>query len=265
MRNLYEAFLEVNVVLPKYILIWHRYWSFQRKTNCSNHCNQQQQTPNNQQVCMYSIQPNSKIRNSRCCSPVIIPKRIVPRTAHKVGILACKCRSCRNWACLKRTFNKWLSKCLKCGEDQAKAQYTCYRISSSLMPKNFCRRNIQKHYHKQKQNSKCPNINQQLQQNKIFKTQQYQKSRAMQKQQNQIKNRMYGVFRSHHLKNTHQCTCCNQSKRATHLFFFLEFYKNLLVFRHFCSLSKRFQGTKVFCPLNRYKRNLNLEYVIKNI
>jgi hypothetical protein len=60
-----------------------------------------------------------------------------------------------------------------------------------------------------------------LQQNKIFKALQYQKTRTMQKQQNQIKNRVYGVFRTHHLKNTHQCTCCNQSKRLTHLFFYI--------------------------------------------
>jgi hypothetical protein len=42
----------------------------------------------------------------------------------------------------------------------------------------------------------------------------------MQKLQNQIKNRVHWVFRSHHLKNTHQCTSCHQSKRLTHFFFF---------------------------------------------
>jgi hypothetical protein len=88
-----------------------------------------------------------------------------------------------------------------------------------LMCKNFCRRNILKHYNKQKQNSKRSNINLQLQQNKIFKALQYQKTRTMQKQQNQIKNRVHWVLRSIHLKNTCQCTSCHQSKRLTHFFF----------------------------------------------
>ena len=86
------------------------------------------------------------------------------------------------------------------------------------MSLNFCRRNIQKHYNKQKQNCQCSYIHQQLKLHKIFKPLQNQKTRTMQKQQYQIKNRMHWVFRFCHLKNTSKRTCCNQSKRGSHLY-----------------------------------------------
>jgi len=96
------------------------------------------------------------------------------------------------------------------------SQNSCDGVCSSLMSKNFSRRNVLKHNNKQKQNCQCSYINQLLQQYKIFKAQLNQKARTMQKQQNQIKNRMHWVFRFHHLKHGRKCTCCNQSKRLTH-------------------------------------------------
>ena len=127
---------------------------------------------------------------------------------------------------MKRTFRNRLNQGQNSSNNLTKTQDSCNRISSSLMCKNFCRRNILKHHNKQKQNSKCSNINLQLQQNKIFKALQDQKARTMQKLQNQIKNRVHWVFRFHHLKNTNQCTCCHQSKRLTHFIFlyFIYFY-----------------------------------------
>lgn len=102
------------------------------------------------------------------------------------------------------------------GPKNTNSQNSSNRIGTSLMSQNFSRRNVLKHYNKQKQNCQCSYINQLLQQYKIFKAQLNQKARTMQKQQNQIKNRMHRVFRFHHLKYRRKCTCCDQSKRLTH-------------------------------------------------
>lgn len=205
-------------MLCKYILIRYRNRALLSKSNSSNHSYQQQQTCKNQLVCMYSIQCNTKISNSRSSCPIMIPKRIIPCISYKFRIyIVSKLRSCRHWKSLKRAFRKRLPQSQNSSNNLTKTQNSSNRIRSSLMCKNFCGGNILKHHNKQKQNSKCSNINQLLQQNKIFKSLQHQKTRTMQKLQNQIKYRVHRVFRSHHLKNTHQCTSCYLSKRLTHL------------------------------------------------
>lgn len=197
-------------MLCKNILVRHRNRTFLCQTNSSYHSNQQLQTCNNQQVWMYSIQCNPLICNSRSCFPRISPKR-VRRINRRVETI----RGWQ-WKSLKRTLRKWLHLCSNRCKKQTKSQNTSNRVSPTLMCKDFSGRNIQEHNNKQKQNSKCPYINQQLQQNKIFKSLQNQKTRTMQKQQYQIKNRVYRVLRSHHLKNRSLCTCSYQSKRLTH-------------------------------------------------
>lgn len=221
-RNLYNYFLKINIMLCKYILVRHRNWTFLSKSHCTNHSNQQQQTPNNQLICMYSILSNTQICYSRSRCPIMMPERIMSSIPHKFGVYIIAVNSinkgscCRHGKSLKRTLRKRLPQSQNTSNKQTNTQNSCYGVSSSLMCKNFSGWNILKHNNKLKQNSKRSNINQLLQQNKIFKSQQNQKTRTMLKLQNQIKYRMNRVFRSHHLKNTHLCPCGYQSKRLTH-------------------------------------------------
>lgn len=181
---------------------------------------------------MNSVQSNSQICYCGSSSPIMMPERVMTRfrsidctTSRGQRIFSFqrkgKARR-RHRESLERTFRKWLPLSQRGRKNQTKCQYPSHGVSSTLMSKNFSRRNVLKHNNKLKQNRKCSNINQQLQQNEVFKPLQNQKTRTMQKQQHQIKNRMNRVFRSHHLKDTHQSTCCNQSERLTHLFCFLE-------------------------------------------
>ena len=183
---------------------------------------------------------------------MIIPIRIMVLLTYKFRIPTIPLglgehRSSRHWVCNKRTlFSQRLSQCQKSSNNLTKTQNTCNWISSSLMCKNFCRWNILEHNNKLKLNSKCSNINQQLQQNKIFQSLQYQETRTMQKLQNLIKHGVHRVFRSHHLKDTHQCTCCYQSKRLTHslLRVFLFSFAQSIFIHIFQFIIIEFEGTR---------------------
>jgi len=204
-------------MLCKHVIMRSSYRAFQSKSYSTYHCNKKLLTCNNLQISMNTIQSNSQICYCRSSSPIILPKTIFQRILREnfTSILILM-NIYKHRKSLERTFRNRLPQSLNSSKKQTKSQNTSNWISSSLMRKNLCRRNILKHNHKLKQNCLCSNINQQLQQNKIFKSQQYQKTRTMQKQQNQVKNRVNRVFRTHHQKDTHLSTCCNQSKRLTH-------------------------------------------------
>jgi len=170
-------------MLCKYILIRNRNWTFQSLSNSSYHCNQQQQTSNNQQISMNSIQSNTQISNSGGCCPRMLPKRVIFRgLIQRSQTLQCCCRVFKytgyivtgHRKSLKRALRNRLPQSQSTRYNQTNPLYSSYRICSTLMCKNFCRRNIQKHDYKLKQNSKSSNINQLLQQNKIFKSLQNQ-------------------------------------------------------------------------------------------
>ena len=230
--NLYQYLLEVNVVLCEHIYVRSRNRTFQSQPNSSNHCYLQQQRCNNLQISMNSIQRDSQRRYSRCSCALILPKRVelfiilpglecVAPPAHHTGVTIHSQRnsgrrSNRTPSPQQWTFRKGLPLCQSPSSNNTNSQNSSYGIGSALVCKNFSRWNILKHYNKQKQNCQCSNIDQLMQQYEIFKALLYQKTRTMQKQQNQIKNRMHWVFRLHHLKNTLESTCCNQSERLTH-------------------------------------------------
>lgn len=231
--NLHYHFLKIYVVLCKHVLIRHRNRTLQSQSHCSNHSYQQLQTCNNLQISMNPVKSNSLICNCGSCFPVMVPKRVLPLCSSilrtKVSGPAQYFKICsRHNKTLRspgstcghspqnRTFSKRLPLRQSSCENQTKCQHPCYRISSTLVCKNFSGRNVLKHYNKLKQNSKRSYINQLLQQNEIFKPLQNQKTGTMQKQQNQIKYRMNRVFRSHHLKDAHLCPCSYQSERLTH-------------------------------------------------
>lgn len=166
---------------------------------------------------MNTIQSNSQIYNIRSPCTQITPIMII----FKLSILYMVPREERRYI-LKSTRLYRLPQSQKCSTHQTNCQNTSHWISSTLMSKNFSRRNIKKHNNEQKQNSQCSNIYQQLQQYKILKPLQYKKPGTVQKQLDQIKYRMYRVFRSHHQKYAHQSPSSYQSKRLTHLFFMYE-------------------------------------------
>ena len=152
-------------MLCKYILIRNRNWTFQSLSNSSYHCNQQQQTSNNQQIWMYSIQCNTQISYRRSRFSIISPKRIragitvtlFRRPSSLAYALTKWCRYFRVRTCRDR-----LPKSLKSTNSNAKCQNTSNWIGSSLVCQNFSRRNILKHYYKQKLNSQCTYIYQLL-------------------------------------------------------------------------------------------------------
>jgi hypothetical protein len=207
-------------MLCKYIIIRSCYRTFKCQSNSSYHRNLQQQTSNNQQIRMYSIQSNPLICNRRCVCSIILPKRVISIIINSL----CPYNLARwGWLFCVNTFRKRLPQCQKDTNSNTKKQYPSYWISTTLMGLNFSRWNVLKHNYKQKQNSQSSNINQLLQQNKIFKSLLNQKARTMQKQQNQIKYRMHWIFRLCHLINTHKCTSSYQSKNLTHLNFYIWF------------------------------------------
>jgi hypothetical protein len=128
-------------VLRKDIIVWSSYWSFKCEPNCSNHSYLLQQTSNNQQIWMYSIQCNTLISYWRSIFSIISPKRI------RAGSIILFCRPssltkrCGNFRV--RTSRNRLPKSLKSTNSNTKCQNTCNRIGSSLMCLNFSRRNIQ--------------------------------------------------------------------------------------------------------------------------
>lgn len=214
MRNLNNNFLKIDRMLCKNIIIRSCKGTFQCQSYCTYHCNQQKQTCQNQEVWMNSIQGNSLICNWGCRCSQTTPKRI--RKIHSFFFP----RSCFRKRRREGSYmgGKRLPQSLKSLQSLTKKENTCNRVSSTLMRQNFSRRNIQKHNNKKKLNSQSTNINQQLKQYKIFEPQKHLQTRTVQKQQNQIKNRVHGVFRTSHLKNTCQCTSCNLSKRGSHFF-----------------------------------------------
>lgn len=203
---------------------------------------------------MNPVQSNSLVCYCGSSFPVMVPKRVLPECScilrpKVLGSLAAQSQHCtvfhrKSIICSRhnkilcstgcrhssqnRTFRKRLPLCQGACNNLTKGQYPGYGISSTLMCKNFSRWNVLKHYNKLKQNSKCSYINQLLQQNEIFKSLQNQKTRTMQKQQNQIKYGMNRVFRSHHLKDAHQCPCSHQSERLTHYALQLSFFPGML-------------------------------------
>lgn len=169
-------------MLCKNIVMRCSHWAFQSKAYSTNHCYQQQQTCNNLQIRMYSVQSNTLICYTRTCCPVILPETITIGINSSIAIsilspaflhpLRSVCQ--RHRKSLNRSLGKGLPQSQQCSKNQTKPLYTSYGVGSSLMSKNFSRWNIQKHYNKQKQNSQRSHVHLQLQKYKIFKPQQYQ-------------------------------------------------------------------------------------------
>lgn len=210
---MHQYFLEVHIVLCKHVYSWSGYWAFQCKANSSNHSNQQLQRSNNLQISMRTVQSSSQRGNCRCSSTIMLPKRIALRfsvgrfdgSSRSVGY-GCHvsgpgyCLQQRQGSCLNNT----------------KTQNTSYGVSTTLMSQNFSGRNVLKHYNKLKQNRQRADINEELQLHEVFKAQQYQQPRTVQKLQYQIKNRMHWVFRFIHLKNGAQRSSSYLGERKTH-------------------------------------------------
>lgn len=215
-RNLNNNFSKINIMLCKNIIIRCSNWTFQSQSNSTYHCNQQQQTCQNLQIRMNTVQRNSLICNRRRRSSQMIPKRIKRKISKRTFRSFFKERKGRKRQKSHSSGRKRLPQRLKCRKSLTKKKNTCDWISPTLMCQNFCRWNVLKHDNKQKQNRQSSNINQQLKQNKIFKPLLYQKPRTMKKLQDQIKNRMHRIFRFCHLKNTQESTGCNLRKRSTH-------------------------------------------------
>ena len=227
---MHQNFLEVNIVLCKHIYCWCGNWTFQCQSNSSNHSNQQLLRCNNLQISMNTIQSDSQRCYCRRCSTIILPERImcmciiiliVGAILNIARILQrCCCQQCLLFgrAICYRSHIRGSRHPQRQGSrnQNTNSQNSSYGVGSTLMSKNFSGRNVLKHYNKQKQNCQCSYIYQQLQQYEILKAQQYQEPGAMQKLQNQIKNRMHWVFRLIHLKNRAECSCCYQSERDTH-------------------------------------------------
>jgi hypothetical protein len=144
-------------VLRKYVIVGRSYRSFKCKPNSSYHSHLLQQTSNNQQIWMYSIQCNTQISYWRSRFSIISPKRIKARIT---VTLFCRPSSLTKWCRYfgVRTCRNRLPKPLKSTNSNAKCQNTSNWIGSSLVCQNFSRRNILKHYYKQKQNSQCTYI-----------------------------------------------------------------------------------------------------------
>lgn len=252
--NLYNYFLKISIMLCKNIKLWCSNRAFLGQTYCSNHCNQQQQTCNNQLIRMNPVQSNPQICNSRCGCTLILPRYIRNGQALAViFVLVCiqtftaanhsifcqyfpvlclfnlvtsmcfalvsitSFKRTQGDSRLKYTFGNRLPLSQKNSNKIANPLNTCYWISTTLMCKNFCRWNIQQHNNKQKQNCQRSYVYQQLQKYKVLKPKKNLQTRTVQKKQYLIKNRVNRVFRAHYQKHTHQCTSCNQSKRLTHL------------------------------------------------
>ena len=184
-------------------------------TIATNHSNQQQQTSNNLQIWMYSIQSKSLARNRTRSSSIIFPKIIGSISPSAFASIRGKSESSTSLCCVN-TVRKRLPQCQKSTCKNTKCQNSCNWVCSTLMCQNFSRGNILQHYDKLEQNSQSPNINQQLKQYKVFKTNQYQKSGYVKKKLYKVKYAMYWVFRCGHLINTSQCTCSYQSKNCIH-------------------------------------------------
>ncbi len=181
---------------------------------------------------MYSILSNSLARNRTRSSPIISPKIIRSisfrgRTINSTNL------------CCVNTVRKRLPECQKSTCKNTKPQNSCYRICSALMCQNFSRGNILQHNNKQKQNSQSSNINQQLKQYKVFKTNQYQKSGTMKKKQYQIKYTVYWVFALGYQINTSQRTRSYQRKNQIHS------NKKILIKKY----EKKFMSQKGFEPI----------------
>lgn len=152
-------------MLCKYVIVGRSNRSFKCKPNSSNHSHLQQQTSNNQQIWMYSIQCNTQISYWRSRFSIISPKRIragIPVTLFRrpSSLAYTLTKWCRYFGV--RTCRDRLPKSLKSTNSNAKCQNTSNWIGSSLVCQNFSRRNILKHYYKQKLNSQCTYINQLL-------------------------------------------------------------------------------------------------------
>jgi len=153
--------LEIYIVLCEYIIVRGCNWTLKSKPHSSYHSYQQQQTSNNQQIRMYTILCNTQISYRRSCFSIFSPKRIV---AWVSIFILCRstCQTKRSRQFRIYTFRKRLPKSLKSTKSNTKCQNTSYWVSTTLMCQNFSRRNILKHYNKQKQNSQCSYINQLL-------------------------------------------------------------------------------------------------------
>ena len=192
-------------MLYKNIMNWSRRMTFQSQLYSSNHCNQQKQTCNQQQIYMDSIQLDSKLYNIR----VALVQRI-PSDFRNTCLSFQKQRSI-HLARLYRLIQAHLNRL-----NQSNQKDSSHWISSSLMSQNFSCWNIQQHNYKQKHNSQLSNINQQLQQLKIFQPKHTQQSRSMQENKNKIKYRIYRVFGMQHQKSTCPATTLKQNKQQIH-------------------------------------------------
>ena len=168
---------------------------------------------------MHPVQCSSQRGNCSGICAIVLPKRIAfgPCCSNSDW---CHCSS-SSCCCCCSSFSEGGGggNSVAARLDDTKCLNTSNGISSTLMSKNFSGWNILKHDHKQKQNGQCSHVDQQLQQHEIFKAQQYQEPRTVQKQQYQIKNRMHWVFRLQHLENGGECSGCYLGERETHFEF----------------------------------------------
>ena len=192
-------------MLYKNIMNWSSCTTFQSQLYSSNHCNQQKQTCYQQQIYVDSIQLDSKLYNTR---PTLVQR--IPIWNQNTFLSFQKQRSI-HLARLYRLIQGQLY-CL----NQSNQKDSSHWISSSLMGQNFGCWNIQQHNYKQKHNSQLSNINQQLQQLKIFQSKHTQQSRSMQENKNKIKYRINRVFGMQHQKSTCPATTLKDNKQQIH-------------------------------------------------
>ncbi len=147
-------------MLPKNIMLWSFHRTILSESYCPNHGNQQKKRPHHQQRRMNPIKSNSQRSDWSGGFPPFCPKRSIILRKHRY-------RGKKRCSAMRRIFQSKPS-----SPKKTQGLDSSHRVTSTLMCQNFSRWNIQKHHNKQKQNSQCTNIHQQLQQHKIFKSKQ---------------------------------------------------------------------------------------------
>lgn len=183
--------------------------AFQCQLYLTYHCNQKQQTLKKKQINMYGIQTTSQ---NGYTGGGLIQSFPINRTMYRSSAQR------NSWIILKNRSSGscFLIICQPQCLHKTQKQHTSNRISSSLVSQNFGCRNVQKHYNKQKHNLKLSNIYKQLQQLKIFQTNQTKQPGLMQKHQYQVEHGINRVFRTNHQISANPTSTCQQHKQNIH-------------------------------------------------
>ena len=208
-------------MLNKYIMNRSCSTTFQSQLNSTNHSNQQKNTLYQQQIHVNSIKCNTKLHYTRITLiqriPIWLPKHMKWLFAR--SSVCCQCIRARNPQRTRLiTRYIWLPQKRPNAHHQTKQQYSSNWISAALMCQNFSLSNVQKHYYKQKHYSQLSNVYQQLQQLKVFQSNQTMLSRPRQENQVMVVYRVNRVLRMHQVDCGGPSAALKQNKQQIHMF-----------------------------------------------